>query len=153
MMSGIRGTNTHPEIFIRKGLHALGFRYRLHAKNIPGRPDIVLPKFRALICVNGCFWHGHGCKYTKTPSSNSAFWKEKIDKNLQRDARNLQKQLGEGWRTLIVWECAIRRAKKSPSELYVIKMIAEWVHGDSRFAEIDERGISHQHTASSDSSD
>jgi DNA mismatch endonuclease, patch repair protein len=141
MMSGIRPQSTGPEIFIRKGLHALGFRFRLHAKDISGKPDIVLPKFRALINVHGCFWHGHGCRYCKTPSTNTAFWLNKINTNRLRDQRTLQLQMDSGWRCLIIWECAIRLAQRMPQEFDVINLSANWLNQGGRFATIDECGL------------
>lgn len=141
MMSGIQSKSTRPEIFIRKGLHALGFRFRLHANDILGKPDIVLPKFRALINVHGCFWHGHGCRYCKTPSTNTEFWLDKINANCLRDKRTLQLQLDAGWRCLIVWECAIRLAQRMPQEFDVINLSANWLNQGGRFATIDERGL------------
>ena len=141
MMSRIRAKNTRPEIFLRKGLHALGFGFRVHAKDIPGKPDIVLPKFRALINVHGCFWHNHGCRYCKTPSTNTAFWLEKLDANRLRDQRTLQLQLDSGWRCLIVWECAIRLTQRKPQEFDVINLSANWLNQGGRFATIDESGL------------
>ncbi len=141
MMSGIRAKNTRPETLLRRGLHALGFRFRLHAGNIPGKPDIVLPKFKALIIVHGCFWHGHGCRYCKSPSTNSTFWHEKILTNRLRDERTLRLQLGAGWRCLIVWECAARRTEKMPDELDVVALTADWLAGDNRLSAIDEQGL------------
>jgi DNA mismatch endonuclease (patch repair protein) len=107
MMTSIKGKNTKPEMIIRKMLHALGFRYRLYAKDLPGCPDIVLPKYNAVIMVNGCFWHGHDCHLSNMPKSRSEYWEEKINKNRIRDEKN-KKQLHElGWRVAIIWECAI----------------------------------------------
>lgn len=140
-MSGIRAKNTRPEIFLRQGLHALGFRFRLHAKDIPGKPDIVLPKYHALIIVHGCFWHGHGCRYCKTPKTNTAFWHDKVQKNKLRDNRTLQLQLDAGWRCLLVWECAVRRAKKFSGELDLLTLSSDWLAGNCRLAEIDEQGL------------
>ena len=140
-MSGIRAKNTCPEIFLRQGLHALGFRFRLHANDIPGKPDIVLPKYHALIIVHGCFWHGHGCRYCKTPKTNAVFWQEKIQSNKLRDELTLQLQLDAGWRCLIVWECAVRRAKQMPSELDIVALSANWLVEDGRFAIVDEQGL------------
>lgn len=142
MMSGIRAKDTRPEITLRKGLHALGFRFRLHAKDIPGRPDIVLPKFSALIHVHGCFWHGHECRYCKIPKTNTLFWQEKIRSNRYRDERTLRLQMDAGWRCLVVWECALRRSVRVPSELDVVALSASWLIGDARFALIDEQGLS-----------
>ena len=109
MMSGIRSRNTRPEIELRKALHGMGLRYRLHVRELPGRPDIVFPSFRAVVQVHGCFWHRHdGCRFATTPSTNTAFWSAKFEKNIQRDVetRDLLDRLG--WRTAVVWECSIR---------------------------------------------
>lgn len=107
MMSGIRGKNTQPELVLRQALHARGFRYRLHAPELPGKPDLVFPKHRAVIQVHGCFWHRHGCDKTSIPSSNSEFWQKKFERNVERD-REVELQLRElGWRVGVVWECAI----------------------------------------------
>lgn len=141
MMSGIRAKNTRPEMFIRKGLHALGFRYRLHTKNIPGKPDIVLPKHNALIEIYGCFWHGHGCRYCKPPSTNTRFWKNKFIGNQRRDRRNLGRQREVGWRCLVVWECAIRMSQRTPATLDVVSLAAQWLTGSGDAAIIDEQGL------------
>ncbi len=109
MMQGIRGKNTKPEVAVRKGLHALGFRFRLHDASLPGRPDIVIKKHRVAVLVHGCFWHGHeGCRYFKLPSTNPSFWKEKIFSNRQRDARQISDLMASGWRVAVVWECRVR---------------------------------------------
>lgn len=133
MMSGIRAKNTRPEMSLRRGLHALGFRFRLHAKNVPGKPDVVLPKYRALIFVHGCFWHGHGCRYFKIPKTNTRFWQEKILGNKRRDAQTVQLQLQMGWRCLVVWECAMRFNVAD-----TVAACARWVVGSDAYAEIDE---------------
>ena len=146
MMSGIRSKNTRPEIYLRKGLHALGFRFRLHVKEIPGKPDIVLPKYRALIVVHGCFWHGHGCRYCIKPKTNTAFWQEKIHGNKLRDERTLQLQLDAGWRCLIVWECSVRLANRIPQKLDIVGLCAKWLERGSRLAHIDELGLSETNT-------
>jgi len=140
-MSGIQAKNTRPEMFLRKGLHALGFRFRLHVKDIPGKPDIVFPKHRALIIVQGCFWHGHGCRYCKAPKTNPLFWEEKIRNNKLRDARTLKLQIDTGWRCLVVWECAVRRATKMPEELDIVALSANWLLKDSRLAMVYENGL------------
>jgi DNA mismatch endonuclease (patch repair protein) len=144
MMSGIRAKNTRPELFIRKGLHALGFRFRLHRRDIPGKPDIVLPKYRALVVVHGCFWHGHDCRYFKLPATNTEFWDRKIDQNRQRDRRNLTLQLNDGWRCIVVWECAVRAAMRVPSKLDVVGLVAQSLTGLSIAAAIDEQGLTEQ---------
>ena len=113
-MSRIRGRNTKPEMIIRRGLHAKGLRFRLHCQDLPGRPDLVLPRHRAIILVHGCFWHGHGCHLCKTPQTRTSFWESKIAKTVERDRRTMEILIHEGWRVLIVWECALRGSRKIP---------------------------------------
>jgi len=107
MMSGIRGKDTKPELIVRSFLHRAGLRFRTHAK-LPGKPDLVLPKYRTAVFVHGCFWHRHeGCRYATTPASNSAFWQEKFTSNVRRDAK-VKQQLEEfGWRVLVIWACQL----------------------------------------------
>lgn len=112
MMSGIRGKNTKPEYVIRRGLHARGFRFRLHARDLPGQPDIVLPKYGAVIEVRGCFWHGHDCPLFKWPKTRIEFWRNKIEATRARDRRNVAALERCGWRVFVVWECEIRGAKE-----------------------------------------
>lgn len=108
-MAAIKGKDTKPELIVRKYLFSRGLRFRIQVKKLPGRPDIVLPKYRTVIFVNGCFWHGHeGCRYYRLPKSNVDFWQEKIDRNKARDARNEAELKALGWRVLRVWECDIR---------------------------------------------
>lgn len=108
MMSGIGGRDTKPEISVRKFLHARGFRYRIAPNNLPGRPDVVLPKYRTAIFVHGCFWHRHpGCKYATTPASRKQFWQAKFRENVARDERVVRELETLNWRVLIVWECSI----------------------------------------------
>lgn len=141
MMSGIRAKNTAPELYVRQRLHAKGFRFRLHAKDIPGKPDIVLPKHNALIQVHGCFWHGHGCKQCKTPATNTEFWQEKISSNQQRDNQNLCKQKENGWRTLVIWECAIRLSIQQKASFDLIESIGLWLNSNNSAAHIDTAGL------------
>ncbi|MGE8522266.1 MAG: very short patch repair endonuclease [Alcaligenes faecalis] len=109
MMAGIRSKNTRPEVRLRRFLHGRGLRYRLHVKSLPGSPDIVLPKYRVAIFVHGCFWHQHsGCKYATTPSTNKEKWQKKFAANAARDQRNMDALVAEGWRSIVVWECALR---------------------------------------------
>ncbi len=110
MMAGIRNRNTLPERLIRSELHRLGFRFRLHSKKLPGKPDIVLTKYKTVILVNGCFWHRHRhCKYAYFPKSRISFWKEKFAENIERDL-NVRRSLKKlGWRVLVVWECQTTR--------------------------------------------
>jgi DNA mismatch endonuclease, patch repair protein len=106
MMSAIRGTDTKPEITVRRYLHGRGFRYRLHVKGMPGRPDVVLPKYSTAVFVHGCFWHQHpGCRYAYMPASNQEFWKTKLEGNIERDARHRARLEELGWRVEVVWEC------------------------------------------------
>jgi DNA mismatch endonuclease (patch repair protein) len=123
MMAGITGRNTKPELQLRRLLHAAGFRYRLHAKDLPGRPDIVLPRYKAAIFVHGCFWHRHpGCRYATTPGSNTEFWNTKFAANVARDASKEQALIATGWRVLVVWECELKRDAGA-----VTARIAQWL--------------------------
>jgi len=108
-MSKIRSVNTRPEMVVRSLLHRRGYRFRLHRNDLPGKPDIVLPKHKAIILIHGCFWHGHNCKIASSPKSNKEYWTPKILSNRTRDARNLEKLREQGWHVLILWECEIRK--------------------------------------------
>lgn len=134
MMSGIRGKNTKPEHLVRRGLHARGFRFRLHGSKLPGRPDLVLPKYSAAILVHGCFWHAHGCSLTKMPKTRSEFWKQKLEGNQVRDSRQLAELRLMGWRTLVIWECALR----GPKDLveFTLNNAANWLRTGDAAAEI-----------------
>lgn len=111
MMAGIKGKNTKPELALRRELHKRGFRYRLHAMKIPGRPDLVLPKHGAVVFVHGCFWHRHaGCRYTTTPATRPEFWQSKFEANVARDAAVQDALVQTGWRVATIWECALRKA-------------------------------------------
>lgn len=116
IMAGIRSKDTKPEMSVRKFLHAKGFRYRLHARTLPGSPDLVLPKYRVAIFVHGCFWHRHrDCRYSATPVSNIAKWDLKFRTNIERDERNQTELKAAGWRVIVVWECELR--KDAPERL------------------------------------
>jgi DNA mismatch endonuclease, patch repair protein len=128
MMSGIKGKNTKPEIIVRKELFKRGFRYRLHDKKLAGKPDLVLPKYKAAIFVNGCFWHGHDCKLFKWPKSNPEFWKEKITKNKERDVKNRKLLEEQGWRVTIIWECAVK-GKLSDNIRKEVDTLSDWLTG------------------------
>jgi DNA mismatch endonuclease (patch repair protein) len=109
IMGSIKGKNTKPELLVRSMLHKMGYRFRLHRKDLPGNPDIILPKFKKVIFVHGCFWHGHDkCKRSKRPSTNREFWNEKLNKNIDRDKRNNEELNNKGWESLIVWTCEIK---------------------------------------------
>ncbi|MCC6358553.1 MAG: DNA mismatch endonuclease Vsr [Phycisphaerales bacterium] len=117
-MSRIRGRNTRPEREVRSMLHRLGFRFRLHSRQLPGRPDVVLPKYGSVVLVHGCFWHRHpGCPFAYTPKSRAAFWSRKFAGNVARDRRNTEALEREGWRVLIVWECELRSPRRLSARL------------------------------------
>lgn len=135
MMSGIRGKDTKPELLVRKGLFNRGFRYRLHDKRLPGKPDLVFPKYSAVIFVHGCFWHGHDCHLFKWPTSRKEFWYRKIMRNREVDHRSLEALQQSGWRILVVWECALKGRARRPST-EVIDTTAKWILGRKRLGEI-----------------
>ena len=128
MMSGIRGKNTKPELLIRKALHARGFRYRLHC-DLPGKPDICLPKHRAVIFVHGCFWHGHECHLFKWPSTRSEFWRAEIARNCEVDQAAEQRLLATGWRVATIWECALKGKSRLTLD-DVVQRCADWLISD-----------------------
>ena len=125
MMSGIRSKDTKPEMRVRRYLHAHGFRYRLHARNLPGSPDLVLPKYRVAIFVHGCFWHRHtGCRYTTTPASNVKKWNEKFTLNMERDKRVGDALKSAGWRVIVVWECELRQNPQERLDLLCEEIVS-----------------------------
>ena len=128
-MSGIRGKNTKPEMILRRGLHALGFRFRLHDKSLPGKPDLVFTGRKAVIFAHGCFWHGHGCHLFKWPSSRVEFWQAKIFRNKEVDAAAESALLVAGWRVAFVWECALKGRTRLPLE-DVIGQCAAWLRSE-----------------------
>jgi DNA mismatch endonuclease (patch repair protein) len=128
MMSGIRGKDTAPERRLRSALHARGFRFRIHASNFPGRPDLLLPKWRAAIMVHGCFWHRHEkCRFATTPATRPEFWNAKFRSNVDRDARDVSELRRRGWRVAVVWECCLR-PKGSANE--IADQVAHWLRSD-----------------------
>jgi DNA mismatch endonuclease (patch repair protein) len=108
MMAGIGPKNTKPEMIVRRGLHAIGYRYRLHDSKLPGRPDLVFPGRRAVVFIHGCFWHGHACSLFRWPGTRADFWRTKLSGNIARDARVRVQLADDGWRVLDIWECALR---------------------------------------------
>ena len=134
MMAGIRGKDTRPELTIRRGLHARGFRYRLHDRRLPGKPDLVFPARRSAIFVHGCFWHGHGCPMFRWPGSRVDFWRTKIEGNRARDAAAQAGLVAVGWRVLTVWECALKGKGRLPIDR-VLDLASTWlVSGDGPYA-------------------
>ncbi len=134
-MSRIRSRDTKPELEVRRLLHSSGFRYRLHRKELPGRPDIVLPKWRAVIDVRGCYWHAHGCHLFQKPQQNAEFWSAKLKSNVDRDTANSAALKQLGWRQLVIWECALRGPDKRSRDALRVN-IAEWIRSHSDYAEL-----------------
>lgn len=135
MMAGIRGSNTKPELLIRKGLHHRGFRYRLYAKNVEGKPDLVFASRKAVIFVHGCFWHGHGCHLFKWPATRTDFWKQKIGSSVRRDGVVRESIARQGWRQLRVWECALKGKQRIPLDS-LLDEIEHWLNGNVADQEI-----------------
>lgn len=132
MMSRIRGRDTSPEVTLRRALHKLGFRYRTHSRALPGRPDLTLRKYRAVVFVHGCFWHHHrGCRFATNPSSNTSFWREKFEKTTQRDVEVLESLVAKNWRVAIVWECALEAGFPR-----VVRRLESWLRSSARRLEI-----------------
>jgi DNA mismatch endonuclease (patch repair protein) len=140
MMSGIRGTNTKPEKLVRSLLHQEGYRFRLHRRDLPGKPDLVFPGRKAVIFVHGCFWHGHDCPLFRLPGTRSEFWATKISNNKANDAKVQTALLDAGWRVGTVWECALRgRSRDIPA---AVNALAQWLDGDARTVEVRGRNES-----------
>lgn len=135
MMAGIRGKDTRPEIMLRQGLHAAGFRYRLHAKDLPGKPDMVFPRYRAVLLAHGCFWHGHDCLLFRMPGTRQEFWQAKIARNRTVDTRIEQALAEAGWRLGIVWECALKGRTRLPFPA-ILEACIGWLRSDETRLEI-----------------
>jgi DNA mismatch endonuclease (patch repair protein) len=134
MMSGIRGKDTKPEMIVRKALFSSGFRYRLHSRDLPGAPDIVMPGRKIAIFVHGCFWHMHtNCKFAKLPSSRTEFWSVKLNGNAIRDQRAIKSLQSSGWRVLVVWECVTRDAHALDN---LAESLKRWIESSTQFGEI-----------------
>lgn len=129
-MAAIKAQNTKPELWLRKRLHAAGFRYRLNAKELPGKPDLVFPKYKAVIFIHGCFWHAHEYHLFKLPSTRPDFWKTKLDDNKERDQRQAKQLACLGWRVLPVWECAIKSKTRIPENELLISLCS-WLKNKS----------------------
>lgn len=124
-MSRIRSANTKPELLVRQYLYANGFRYRVNVRTLPGTPDIVLKKYHTVIFINGCFWHGHECQQGRMPKSNVDFWERKITRNIERDAEVRDKLRALGWRTMVVWECQLKRAVREQTLSGIVYLLNE----------------------------
>lgn len=133
IMSQVGQRDTGPEMRLRKALHRLGLRYRLHDKKLLGSPDIVFPRFRAVIFVHGCFWHRHGCKASTMPETHRRFWTDKFEANIKRDRRNIKALLKDGWRVMVFWECALNRKKSDMDS--IAKKVINWLDSNSQFTE------------------
>ena len=123
-MQAVKGSNTKPEVAVRKALHARGYRYRLNRKDLPGKPDIVLPKYHAVILLHGCFWHGHGCALFKWPTTRGEFWRAKIEANVERDQRTDLALTTSGWRVGVIWECALKGRSRLGLSIVVDRVVA-----------------------------
>lgn len=135
MMAGIRGKDTRPEMLLRKGLHALGWRYRLHGRHLPGKPDLVFPGRKAVIFANGCFWHGHDCHLFRWPRTREEFWRGKIGSNIRRDRHVLEQLRNEGWRVAEVWECMLKGRQRLSVE-DVLAACDRFLRGDDSYCGI-----------------
>jgi DNA mismatch endonuclease (patch repair protein) len=134
MMSGIRGKDTKPEMIVRKALFAAGYRFRLHRRDLPGAPDVVMPGRKVAIFVHGCFWHMHAkCKYAKLPSTRPEFWQSKLSGNLKRDQKAIDALMSSGWRVLTVWECSTRNAAALAS---LREILSRWIESGEISGEI-----------------
>ena len=140
-MSRIRGRDTKPELVVRRWLWHQGFRYRLYVKALPGRPDIVMRKWRTVIFVNGCFWHGHDCQSDRRPTTNAQFWQDKIDRNRERDTRNVAALQAAGWHVLVVWECQLNAKNRQQTlrelDVRLSQIVLEHTAGPKRYSEPD----------------
>ncbi len=134
-MSGIRGSNTRPEMILRRALHARGLRYRLHDRRLPGKPDLVFPSRKAAVFINGCFWHGHDCHLFRWPKSRTDFWHAKISGNVVRDQKVRAELITIGWRILEIWECTLKGRERMPLE-NVVEQAMAFIEGTAQAASI-----------------
>jgi DNA mismatch endonuclease (patch repair protein) len=135
IMASVGRKDTGPEILLRSALHKAGFRYRLHDGDLPGRPDLVFPRFRAVVFVHGCFWHSHGCSRSTVPKSRREYWQAKFETNRTRDERSVELLKERGWRALVVWECTLVGKHAVPTN-EIVERIRVWLTGDDEFHQI-----------------
>ncbi|HPM75764.1 MAG TPA: very short patch repair endonuclease [bacterium] len=138
MMSTVRGKDTQPELEIRRSLFAMGFRYRLHRTDLPGKPDLVFPKYSAVLFIHGCFWHQHGCKRSSLPKTRRSWWKEKLERNHERDEEVVRVLNDGGWRVLLIWECSFRRTgiNRRAALDEVVHTAVDFLHSETQLLEI-----------------
>ena len=141
-MAAIKNRDTSPEMQIRRELHKAGLRYRLHDRNLPGRPDIVLRRWQAVVFVNGCFWHRHLCRTFRWPESRKTFWKTKLEKNVNRDKQTIRQLTEQGWRVAVIWECSVRGKNRLTAEQR-LQSFMNWLKSGSQFTEIPENRQDH----------
>lgn len=137
-MASVKSANTGPELLLRRALHASGVRYRTNVRHLPGKPDVVFPRSRALLFIHGCFWHGHNCPAGRLPKTRLHYWRGKIRRNRNRDARNSAELRALGWRVGVIWECALTGTNRRPAD-YFASRIKRWLH--STATQLDVRGI------------
>lgn len=140
-MRNIRGRDTKPEMLIRRGLHAHGLRFRLHDRTLPGSPDLVFPRYHAVVFVHGCFWHLHGCSLSTLPNTRQGFWQKKFEANISRDKKAITTLLATGWRVLVIWECALRGPRCLNQEGVLDSAEYFIVRGQDSFHSIEGRGV------------
>lgn len=138
IMSRNRHKDTGPELHLRSVLHRAGLRYKLYDKNLPGKPDLVLPRFRTAVFVHGCYWHSHGCNRSSIPKSHTDYWKTKLNRNKERDVRNIALLRELDWRAMIIWECSlVGKNAIEPNEL--AEFVCSWLHGSGKIVEVPEK--------------
>ena len=141
-MAAIKGKDTKPEMLVRRYLHSLGYRYGLHNKKLPGSPDLVLRKFKTVIFIHGCFWHGHeGCKYYRLPKTNETFWQEKITRNRQRDQESVRLLREKGWNVITIWECDLRNRDKREETLSSLHQELQHIISPSKYSFIEPKPL------------
>lgn len=141
IMSSNRARDTGPELEVRKALNSRGFRFRLGGRGLPGKPDLALPKHRAVVFVHGCYWHGHECTRSPRSKSNREYWESKIEQNRERDGQAVKSLLSLGWRVLVIWECAIRRRDPPFGESATLGRVVSWLHGTGKLGILSEKGF------------
>ena len=144
-MSSIRGKDTKPELLVRRAIHERGLRFRLHCRDLPGTPDIVLPRHRTVIFIHGCFWHAHLCSLAKIPQTRTAFWQEKINGNAARDERSIAILRADGWKVAIVWECALRGRNRLPLALLTTRLVRFIQHQQCETRHFNEEPAQEEH--------